>query len=61
MKKILSLNELQTAINNRWEFKQDVNGKTYELSVVFVLNMKLIELITMIKEGRLFYTEIIKK
>jgi hypothetical protein len=56
MKKILSLSEVQTAINNRWEFHQNVNGKTYGLSVVFVLNMKLIELITMIKEGRLFYT-----
>jgi len=56
MKKILSLSEIQTAINNRWEFQQDVNGKIYELSVVFVLNMKLIDLITMIKEGNLYYT-----
>jgi len=56
MKKILSLNEVQTAINNRLEFHQDVNGKIYEISVVFVLNMKLIELITMIKEGNLYYS-----
>jgi hypothetical protein len=56
MKKILSLSEVQTAINNRWEFQHEVYGKMVELSVVTVLNMKLIDLITMIKDGNLYYS-----
>jgi hypothetical protein len=55
MKKVLSLSDVQTAINNQWKFYQDVQGKTYELDFVFVLQMKLIDIITMMKEGRLFY------
>jgi hypothetical protein len=31
MKKVLSLSEVQTAINNKWEFYEDLNGKIYEI------------------------------
>jgi hypothetical protein len=55
MKKVLSLSEVQTAINNKWEFYEDLNGKMYEISFITVLQMKLIDLIVMIKEGKLYY------
>lgn len=56
MKKIKNLTDLQSAIDNRCEFKQDIGGRKFDLSVVTVLSMKLIDLINMIKNEQLFYT-----
>jgi hypothetical protein len=55
MKKVLSLKDVGLIINTKDNFYQDVNGKMYELHFIMVLQMKLIDIITMINEGRLYY------
>lgn len=55
MKKVKSLNDIQNIINEKWDIKQDINGKMYNLHIVNLLQMSLIDLISMINEGRLFY------
>lgn len=55
MKKVLSLNDVARVVNSKENFYQDVQGKMYELHFIMVLQMKLIDIITMINEGRLYY------
>jgi hypothetical protein len=54
MKKILNINDLYQAIQDRTEIYHESNGKKFKFDVVRVLNTKFIELITMIKDGKLF-------
>jgi len=55
MKKITSLQQIQECVNRRDEFYHEVNGQMYTLNVVRVLGLTLLEAITMIKDGKLFY------
>lgn len=55
MKKVTSLQQIQSCVNNREEFFMEVNGQKYKFNVVSVLSMTLLEAITMIKNGTLFY------
>ncbi len=55
MKKVTNLQHVQDIINRKEDFYQDVNGRTYNVSFITILGMKLLDIITMIKEGRLFY------
>lgn len=57
MKKVPSLQILVNAIHGKSDFQQDVNGKMYHLDFVSLLNMRLIDLIQMVKEGKLYYDE----
>lgn len=53
-RKVKSLSEIEVAINNKSDFQQEIQGKMYELSIVRMLSMSLIEIIQMMKEGRLY-------
>lgn len=55
MKKITGLDQVQNVINNKWDFIQDVNGQKHNLSFVRLLSMSLLDIITMINAGALFY------
>ena len=54
MKKILNIGEIATIIESKDDIYQVVGGKTYKLNFVSVLQMKLIDIIMMVKEGQLF-------
>ena len=56
MKKVLSLNEVYEVIESQGEMQayQDINGHKYKIDYVNLLQMKLIDIITLIKEQRLF-------
>lgn len=55
MRKVKSLADVQNVIQRKEDFVQDAQGKNYKLSFILVLQMKLIDLLTMIQEGRLYY------
>ena len=56
MKKVISLNNLSLAIQNKWDFHQEISGKKFNLHLVSLLSMPLIDIINMINEGTLYYT-----
>jgi len=55
MKKVKSLSDLENGINNRWDFYRTLAGKEYKMDIVFLLNMKLNDIIMLIREGNLHY------
>ena len=55
MKKVLNLTTVQEVVNSKENFYQEVNGKMHELHFIRLLGMTLLEIITMINEGRLYY------
>jgi hypothetical protein len=55
MKKIKNLTELQTVIDNRYEVRQDFNGRITNVNIVTLLSWTLLETIKTIKEGNLYY------
>jgi hypothetical protein len=56
MKKVTDFSQVQRTIENKEDFYQEINGKKYKLNFILVLQMKLIDILSMIKEGTLFYT-----
>ena len=59
MKKVLNLNEVYTILDSRGELVayQDINGHKYEIDYVNFLQMKLIDIMSLIKEQRLYRSE----
>jgi hypothetical protein len=56
MKKVLSIDKITSNIQDSdVQFYQKLNGEYYRLDMVTILNTKLIDLMTWIKEQRLFY------
>ena len=55
MKTILTLNELMTAITNKQDLYQEIGGKKYIISFITIMGMTFLNVITMIKEKKLFY------
>jgi len=55
MQKVESLLTLHKVIQGKQDLYYTQNGRLYKLDVVAALNMKLIEILTMIKEGTLYY------
>jgi hypothetical protein len=52
---IKSLEEFQRIIDNQWVMTYKTMGSTYRLDMVTALNLKVIELITMIRDRIIFY------
>ena len=56
MKNIKSLSELQEAINRQDTFFQDIQGRNYNLHIVTLLSMSLLDVIKLINEKRLYHS-----
>ena len=54
MKKIKTLSEITSTIQRKEDFYQEIGGKIYNLSFIMLLNMKLIDIISMINDGVLY-------
>jgi len=55
MKKVISLQQVQTVINAKGNFYHEIAGKKYDLNVVRLLGMTMLEVINMINDGVLFF------
>jgi hypothetical protein len=55
MKKVTNMQQVMDTIKHKGEFYQEIGGKKYEISFVIILGMKLLDIITMINNGQLFY------
>jgi len=58
LKKINTINELLIIISKKMDVQQNIDGKMYNISFITMLNLKLIQLMQMISDGKLFYEEI---
>lgn len=56
MKKVLSLNEIYTIVESQGEILlyQKISGKMYKIDYVNLLQTKLIDIISLIKERKLY-------
>jgi hypothetical protein len=54
MKKIISLSDLESFID-KLDIYQDVNGKAEEVNIIDLLQLPFIDVISLIKKGKLFY------
>ena len=56
MKQVYNINTITNNIQDSdIQFYQKLNGQFYKLDMITILNTKLIDLITWVKEQRLFY------
>lgn len=57
MNPITSLEMFQKAIDYQWAMTYQNMGQTYKLDMVTALNMKVIDLLTMIRNRTIFYQD----
>jgi hypothetical protein len=55
MKKIFSLTQLVDIIEHKENVYQEIGGKMYEINFILILQKPLIELITSVRDGILYY------
>jgi hypothetical protein len=55
MKQITTLTQLVEIIERKENVFQDVGGKKYELNFILILQKPLIELMSSVRDGLLFY------
>lgn len=55
MKPLRSLQDFQIAVDNQFDLFHVVQGTTFRLDIVSALNLKVIDLLTKIKEKTIFY------
>jgi len=57
MKKVLTLEELNHLnFDNDIEYHKEIGGRFYKLDIITLLQMKLIDVLTLIKQQKLFIT-----
>ena len=57
MHPIKSLQDFQMIIDNQWPLCHTVNGIVYNISLMAVLNMKMLDVMEMIHGNKLFYSK----